>query len=389
MEAGFLAEKEVHMVRPLWEEVFAEDSKKFTDYYFEHKAESNLVFTRMDGGKIVSMLHLTPYLSNKNESICYIVGVATKAEYRRQGLMDSLMTEALQFMWEEGQPFTFLMPANPAYYTPYNFTYIYNKSEWKLNEEHLPAKYLDAASANEAAFQLLVKDVGTLRLRAVKDNDLKDVAEFANAFLKENADCYMLRNAHYYKIMKQELLAQNGNLFVAEQDGDIKGILSYVNENGRPGLQEVLLSQDLDDYRLVNAEAYKPSIMGRIVHAEAFLNSMSGLGRMDFKLQIKDERIAENNAIYKIHCGSGGGELSCKKLENTTSSKESAKCEENVRAVSDADCSITIEKLTAFCFGEKEAEECFEVLDDIRKADILKELRLIKQWKSIFINEIV
>jgi predicted acetyltransferase len=91
MEKKFLAEKEVHRIRPLWETVFAEDSKEFTDYYFAHKAEQNLVFIREVEGTPVSMLHLTPYLTGELEPVCYIVGVATDEKFRRQGLMAELL----------------------------------------------------------------------------------------------------------------------------------------------------------------------------------------------------------------------------------------------------------------------------------------------------------
>ncbi|MBQ3517191.1 MAG: GNAT family N-acetyltransferase, partial [Lachnospiraceae bacterium] len=165
MEKGFLAEKEVHNVRPLWEKVFAEDSKEFTEYYFANKAERNLVFIRTDEEKIVSMLHLTPFLTGRMEPVCYIVGVATEEQYRRQGLMADLLKEALQFMWEEGQPFTFLMPANPAYYTPFQFTYVYDKPVWKLNEAVLPLHYMETAAKYEAEFHLVVKGKGSLQIK--------------------------------------------------------------------------------------------------------------------------------------------------------------------------------------------------------------------------------
>lgn len=385
MEAGFLAEEEVQNTRPLWEEVFAEDSREFTDYYFANKAEHNLTFIRMDGEQIVSMLHLTPYLTGQNEPVCYIVGVATKAEYRRQGLMDSMIKEAFAFMWEEGQPFTFLMPANPAYYTPYDFTYIYDKPEWKLNEEHLPAKYLDAASGMESGFELLIKDAGTLRVRTVKENDFAVVAQFANAWLEENTDCYMLRSAHYYKNMKKELLAQNGNLFMIEKDGALKGLLSYTKEQEKPALQEVLFKKELDGFGLIKAEGRKPLIMGRILCVEEFLKGMTGLGEMDFMLEVKDGIIPENNSVYAIYCGRKGEKLSCKKVE--ASKLKDGRLMNAQHAISD--CRITIKDLTAFCFGQKEAKEVFEISENGSKENLLTMLSAIKPRSRIFINEIV
>lgn len=369
MESIFLAEKEVHNIRPLWEKVFAEDSKEFTDYYFANKAERNLVFARADEDKIVSMLHLTPYMTGEMEPVCYIVGVATDEAYRRQGLMDSMLKEALQFMWTERQPFTFLMPANPAYYVPYNFTYIYDKPMWKLNEAVLPARYLDTTAKYEAEFHLAVKDRGTLQIRVAKDGDFAQLSEFANALLKKNADCFLLRNVNYYKLLKKELIAQKGNLFLVEQDNIIKGILAYTKENEKPGLQEVIMDEELSAWQLINAQGYKPAIMARILRVEDFIGNMKTSGPVDVTVQIQDDLLSQNNASFHFYSTSEG-KLLCKKRR-------------------DAECVITIEDLTAFCFGYKRAEECFRVLHEDAKEEVLRSLEQINVRKRVFINEII
>lgn len=371
MNSGFLAEKEVHSIRPLWEQVFAEDSKAFTEYYFGNKAEHNLVFTRMDGEDIVSMLHLTPYITGRMESVCYIVGVATKEAYRRQGLMADMMKEALQFMRAEGQPFTFLMPANPAYYIPFGFTYIYDKPAWKINEVALPARYLDAAAKYNAEFHLVVKDKGTLQIKAVKEADYAKVAEFANQMLKMNTDCYMLRSLQYYMILKKELVAQNGNLFMIEKDGELKGLLAFVHEQEKPGVQEVILDEDLASWQLVASEEYKPAIMARILRPEAMLQSLRCVGAVDFMVELKDSILTVNSGVYHLY-SNDKGRLVCKK-----------------RNTEDADCKISIDDLTAFVFGYKSAMDCFEISEARQQDEILESLEKIQVLKNIFINEIV
>lgn len=369
METIFLTEKEVHTIRPLWEKVFSEDSKEFTDYYFANKAERNLVFARADEDKIVSMLHLTPYMTGHMEPVCYIVGVATDEAYRRQGLMDRVLKEALQFMWTERQPFTFLMPANPAYYTPYHFTYIYDKPVWKLNEEVLPVRYLEAAAKYEAEFHLVVKERGTLQICVAKDADFMRIAEFANQLLQKNADCFMLRNRNYYKLLKKELIAQGGNLFMVEQGGELKGILAYTCEKEKHGLQEVIMDESLSEWQFVSIESYKPAIMARILRVEDFIGNMQTSGPVDVTVQIQDDMLEQNNASFHFYSASNG-KLMCKKRR-------------------DAECVITMEDLTAFCFGYKSAEECFRVLHEDTKDEVIKSLEQIKVRKRVFINEIV
>lgn len=373
MESGFLAEKEVHRIRPLWEKVFTEDSKAFTDYYFENRAEHNLVFTREDGEQIVSMLHLVPYLTGDLEPVCYIVGVATDEAYRRKGLMGSLMEEALHFLWEEGHTFTYLMPANPAYYTPYQFVYIYDKPEWKLNETCLPAKYLDKAALQETGFHLLVKEKGNLRIRTAGKNDMESVAEFANTYLKRHADCYMYRNRRYYSVLKQELIAENGNLFLIEKNECLCGILAYTKEKEKPGLQEVMLSDELASCELVLTTEKKPAIMGRVINAEEWLNCLECREKLDVLLRINDDKIDENNGIYRLHCQSGGGKLRCKKVKEEQG----------------AMCQVSIEALTSFCFGYEKAKNCFTITEGFEKETLIKSLEQIKVKERIFINEIV
>ena len=83
--------KECLSLRLLWEEVFWEDSREFTDYYFEEKAEGNHGFVLRIGEEDVSMLYLSPYTMMLREGdlftgreINYIVGVATKEKYRHR-----------------------------------------------------------------------------------------------------------------------------------------------------------------------------------------------------------------------------------------------------------------------------------------------------------------
>jgi len=74
-------------LRGLWEEVFWEDSRAFTDYYFEQKATRNHAFAWKVDQEYISMLYLSPYpmmLRSQGGFVCreiyYIVGVATKKD---------------------------------------------------------------------------------------------------------------------------------------------------------------------------------------------------------------------------------------------------------------------------------------------------------------------
>lgn len=386
MEFQFLAGKEVLAVRPLWEEVFNEDSKEFTDYYFKYKATNNLTFTQMEGSEVLSMVHLTPYLTGKGEEVCYIVGVATKEQYRRKGLMDELLKEAFLCMQGEEEPFTFLMPANKAIYEPYGFTYIYDKPVYKLNEKRINEKLLDEASLapddEKAVFTLLVKDKGMLTVRTVRNKDCARVARFANEYLESHFDCYMQRSEQYYVTMKQELKAQNGNLFMVEKEGIILGLISYAKECGEVSLQEILFKEELNEWELVREKEKKPMIMARIVDVKKILSELYSEKEFVLALKIIDEKLYANDGLYMLHCGPLGGNITPIKIADAGRTNESGEC-------CHAECEVTIENLTSFFFGYKKAEECFKVYAKSKAEELYSRLDSLKKYDRVCINEIV
>ncbi len=135
MEIRYLSGEEHIRSRALYEEVFVEDEPAFVDAYYCIKAVDNRILVAEEEGRIVSMLHRNPYsflLRGHTVQADYLVAVATRVLYRHQGLMRRLLTKALRDMEEEGLPFTFLMPADEAIYTPFDFRLMGNEDEESL-----------------------------------------------------------------------------------------------------------------------------------------------------------------------------------------------------------------------------------------------------------------
>lgn len=125
-----LKTEEHPVTRKLWEEVFPEDTKEFLDYYYFIKARTNEIYVIEEDGDIRSMLQLNPYTMQVNDQKFpsnYIIAVATQKEYRGRGYMGSLLKKSMEDMYARKIPFTFLMPAAEAIYTPYDFRYIYRQ----------------------------------------------------------------------------------------------------------------------------------------------------------------------------------------------------------------------------------------------------------------------
>jgi len=135
MEIRYLAQEEHIKSRALYEEVFAEDDEAFVDAYYKIKAADNEILAVLDGTDPIAMLHRNPYtFSFRGTKVHadYLVAVATRYSYRHQGWMRRLLTKALKDMEAEKMPFTFLMPADEAIYTPFDFRLMGNVDEESL-----------------------------------------------------------------------------------------------------------------------------------------------------------------------------------------------------------------------------------------------------------------
>ncbi len=319
----------------LWREVFSEDSPVFTAYYFARKARQNrgLVLKGPDG--IRSMLYLTPekmsVLGRPVDSV-YLVGVATKEKYRRRGYMAFLLKEALGLLYREGIPFLFLMPASPAIYRPFDFTYIYEKPVWD------PAR--------------LKKE----KLRIMGEPDAKRLSAFASSFLQTHKGVYVLHDTAYYIQQAAELAAQNGCIYGYEENGKLKGICLYTCEDHSPQIQEVLAEEETEKRFIQRTGAHQPVIMARIVHARQMLSCLHLREGEAFALSLQDPLLLENNGVFL--CRPGRSET------QVTFQNETPEHREGMRpALWHADGEdfplfyADIASLTAALFGSKRAAE--------------------------------
>ena len=158
LDVRYLKDEERIRSRALYDEVFVEDADAFSELYYQIKTQDNQILVAEDNGAIVSMLHRNPYTFRfRGTSIPaeYIVAVATKVTYRHQGLMRELLPKALRDMYADGRPFTFLMPADEAIYTPFDFRLMGNDDEESLvtrKPEELAEEY-DLFVEKDAQYQ--------------------------------------------------------------------------------------------------------------------------------------------------------------------------------------------------------------------------------------------
>ena len=285
--------------RALWEEVFSEDSIQFTDYYFEKKAQRNIGYT-IGEEPYDAMMFRTPYklqIGEVQREISYLVGVATRKECRHRGYMRKLLMHSFQEMYEEKIPFTFLMPANPAIYEPFDFKYIYEREVWEFNAAEFDGKLQGLYSVRSFCKQF--PQIPIMRL----------LAEFANRYLKEHYNIYVHRDASYYEMQLKESEAQNGDIYVFFEAGEIKAFFLYAKEGDEIFIQEVIEEKDGFFPFLQKAEKKKPIIMARIIHLEEMMKLLCSKESTTMIIQIEDELIPENAGIYRLEMTPKGSKV--------------------------------------------------------------------------------
>ena len=142
-EPLYLPQEKKKCSRSLYEEVFAEDSARFVEFYYTYKTRENQILALEQDGMLVSMLHLNPYgmvVNGYETPANYIVAVATKKEYRHRGYMRLLLEKALKDMGDQGMPFTFLMPASEKIYAPFDFVWICSYTNLSSRVERMDAE---------------------------------------------------------------------------------------------------------------------------------------------------------------------------------------------------------------------------------------------------------
>lgn len=250
MQVRKLKREEHTLSRPLYEEVFSEDSKQFVDYYYTEKTKDNQIYVVEEDGEIRSMLHLNPYQVSVNgtqKQVHYIVAVATQEAYRKRGYMAALLKQALGDMYQSGESFTFLMPASESIYLPFDFRTVYEQDK-----------------------PFIIHSEGWEEL---SEEDCAELADWANAKLKERYQIYVWRDEAYYKRLRKEYACDGAGLMVRKQQGAITDCAIWIPEE----------------------EKVKPKIMVRIIDVRRMLMSLSLKSLTAVCFTVTDPLIEDNN----------------------------------------------------------------------------------------------
>ncbi|WOO35386.1 GNAT family N-acetyltransferase [Anaerocolumna sp. AGMB13020] len=354
----------------LWQECFG-DSISYTDFYFEWVVPYNRIFTLYKGDKLCSMLHLNPYTFEIWEvevKADYIVGVATKAEERRKGYMGLLIKEALDAMYQEEKPFTYLMPAAESIYYPYEFRSVYFQEDWIRK-----MKQYGQNGKENTEIQVVKLGMSDLEERRI-------LTEFTEELLKKYHKYYVLRSRKYYEKLLIEMESGQGSIAVIKKDGIPVGYAAYMLEDGlqiaeclyEPDFEKEVfqcLYQEFSSHLREKVEPFKPSIMIRIVNLKVFLEGLTASEEVALIIEAKDDRITCNNKKMLLTLNEDGGCV--------------VDSEETPHLYGD------IGDLTSLFYGQLGVQETKALIQSEKKEEVMKLLSKINLYKDVFINDVV
>ncbi len=345
--------------RKLWEEVFDEDTEQFLDYYDSCVADHNQILAERDGDELVSMVQLNPYQVHMGECTAnsyYIVAVATREECRHQGRMRHLLTEAIERMYQEKVPFTFLMPASESIYLPFDFVTVYQQSMFACGAE--------TGEGTDRAWHCV----------PCRRDQLTELTEWSDAFLQKHSKIATVRTEDYYQRIWKEQESMNGQILLFYEGTKMRGYC-FTGYEGSGEAWEIAVESGKQENGVTEAEghawanrravealthwfgekewlpvricgflpgtkiegillkeiSYRPMTMVRIIHLGEFVKRLRAREEVEFELNITDPIQKENSGTFRFCLGREPGRM--ERTENGAAPK------------------MTIAELTAAIFG--------------------------------------
>ena len=102
-------------VKKLWKLCF-NDSEEFTELYFRLRYNNDINIAIQSGEEVIASLQMLPYpMTFEGEDIhtAYISGACTHPDYRNQGVMHELLSQAFARMLHNNVALSTLIPAEP------------------------------------------------------------------------------------------------------------------------------------------------------------------------------------------------------------------------------------------------------------------------------------
>ncbi|GEM_PF-1337898 len=376
--SGKRGEKIREELYALWRECF-NDTKSYTDFYFNWKVKDNRILTAYKQERLSAMLHLNPYsvmVGGKPEPLNYIVGVATRQQDRRQGLMKMLLGASLNQMYEEHRPFTYLMPAAEAIYLPFGFRTVYEQEPWKQ-------QLMEAGKRNDGtdfSNKNVPREIKVTAVESTDEEKISQITVFTNGYLKEHYDIYTERTSYYYKRIIHEMKSAKGGVLLCSRGKETIGYVSYMTDGGlgiaeciykkeeKEGFMDAVSGQIIYEISNTDANHKNPSIMVRIVDLESFLKNISAKENVTLYMKAEDNIIRQNNGVFRLQFTNRGCRI--------------------MKTGKPPDIVTDIADMAGLFFGKLTKKETAGLIAGQNSGEILDKINKINVYQKLFINDV-
>lgn len=301
----------------LWQLCF-QDSIAFTELYFEkrYRDERNLSIERK--GQVVAALQLLPYPMSFYDTVVpmnYISGACTHPDFRNQGLMSTLLQQALETMLQRGSAFTTLIPAEPwlfDYYARFGYAPVFQTC--------------DTAHQNHSAeLHNLQPDEEVTCIK--NEEELEEITQWMDKVYKKQYDCSVLHSSEDLQVVYASQLLDGGHTYILKRRGRIQAVAfatPTTTDNWR--IEELLAIDPQSEVRLLQyiyhihqaseitlttsystadtVDSSRLLGMARILQVHKVLQIYAQKHQnLELHLQIEDKQIPMNNGYYMLTQG--------------------------------------------------------------------------------------
>ncbi len=360
--------REELFLRELWRECF-DDPKTYEDFYFTRVYGKNTVYAIKGRG----MIHLNPYICKicgREKKLHYIVGVGTHFSQRRKGIMRQLLRRAFMDMYENREPFTYLMPADVRYYEPFGFSSISERTEITLERDRKQPDRLASGEEGMGKQDILYMEYKKLQniLNPKKQKQLYDKIDY---LLEIKYHVFAKHDADYFELLAEEKTCQNGDVvFCFEGYFDIDNLLgffAYSMEEAETYIEQNVFDDNIfseqiyavisryiqtaDRIRVIERFPFMVRIIDVLECIKLYPESFYSYALEKKRIQILDDEIFENNGIYSFYLKENQVFVQKRLILNPDKTADRG-CEE-------WDIRMTIAELTDRLFGDLEKDRIF------------------------------
>lgn len=360
--------REELFLRELWRECF-DDPKTYEDFYFTRVYGKNTVYAIKGRG----MIHLNPYICKicgREKKLHYIVGVGTHFSQRRKGIMRQLLRRAFMDMYENREPFTYLMPADVRYYEPFGFSSISERMEITLERDRKQPDRLASGEEGMGKQDILYMEYKKLQ-NILNPKEQKQLYDKIDYLLEIKYHVFAKHDADYFELLAEEKTCQNGDVvFCFEGYFDIDNLLgffAYSMEEAKTYIEQNVFDDNIfseqiyavisryiqtaDRIRVIERFPFMVRIIDVLECIKLYPESFYSYALEKKRIQILDDEIFENNGIYSFYLKENQVFVQKRLIMNPDKTTDRG-CEE-------WDIRMTIAELTDRLFGDLEKDRIF------------------------------